>query len=166
MLRRTALCSMLLMVVSTAWATQSVQVSLKDKLVGTWALVSFAQEMWDGEIRDAFGRDPRGLMTFDRNGTMTHVILGADRSKFASYDRLTGSAQENQAVVRSTQAFFGRYSVNESDNTVIFHVERSSYPNWDGTDQSSIMEIEGDELRQIKTRGSSSVGHSVWRRVQ
>ena len=104
-------------------------------------------------------------MTFDRNGNVTCLIIGTGRRKFVLGDRLAGTPEENKAAVQSTQAFYGTYSVNEDNRTVVFHVERSSFPNWDGTSQVSGMTINGDTLDQTKAGPRASLGYAVWERV-
>jgi hypothetical protein len=140
--------------------------SLQEQLVGTWILDDLQSVTWDGDDRNPFGSAPKGRMILDRTGHVICLIIGGDRPKFLLGDRLTGTAQENQAAVQSTQAFFGTYSVNEQDKTVVFHVERSSFPNWDATDQASTMTIDGDELRQVKSGPHDSRGYATWKRVQ
>jgi len=140
--------------------------ALRDKLIGTWMLDSLHAVTWDEEDRNPFGPAPKGRMVLDDNGRVTSVIIGGERMPFLSGDRLTGTAAENQSAVQSTQALFGTYSVNTKDNVVIFHVERSLFPNWDGSDQSLTVTLNGDELQQVKAGPHSSTGYAVWKRVK
>jgi len=140
--------------------------TLQDKLAGTWMLDNLQAVTWDEEDRNPFGSAPKGRMILDQNGQVTCVIIGSEHVPFLSADRLTGTAAENQSAVQSTQAFFGTYSVNEKDNLVVFHVERSLFPNWDETDQSLTVTLSGDELHQIKAGPHASTGYAVWKRVK
>jgi hypothetical protein len=137
---------------------------LQDRLVGTWVLDTVQAVTWNEDDRNPFGSAPKGRMILDQSGHVTCVIIGGERAHFASTDRLTGTAAENQSLVQSTQAFFGTYSVNEKDKTVVFHVERSFFPNWDGTDQTVTATVSGDELHQIKAGPHSSTGYATWKR--
>jgi lipocalin-like protein len=158
----------LLCLVGTASVDQALsrEQITKEQLAGTWILDDLRAVTWDEDDRNPFGSSPQGRMVLDRQGRVTFVIVGADRAKFRSADRLAGTAAENKAAVQSTQAFFGTYSVNEKDNSVVFHVERSSFPNWDGSDQTSIMKLDGDELRLTKSGPHASTGYATWKRVK
>jgi hypothetical protein len=140
--------------------------TLRNELVGTWVLADVHADTWDGDDRNPFGAHPQGRMVLDQAGHATVVVVGADRLQFRSADRLTGSADENQAAVQGSQAFYGTYTVGESDHTLVFHVERSSFPNWDGTAQESTIKIVADELTQVKPGPHSSYGVALWKRVQ
>lgn len=163
--RSSAIAAMLLSFAAMTTSHQAFGQTLKEQLVGTWTLTQLHALTWDGDDRNPFGTAPQGRIIFDRNGYVTCLIVGADRPKFALGDRLTGTPEENKAAVHATQAFYGTYSVNEDDRTVVFHVERSSFPNWDGTSQVSVMTINGDRLDQTKPGPGASWGYAVWERV-
>ena len=64
-----------------------------------------------------------------------------------SNNRTTGSPEENKAVVQGSVGYFGAYTVNE-DGTLTLHIERSSFPNWNGTDQKRIIiSLTADEMK-------------------
>jgi Lipocalin-like domain len=158
-----ALVSVLTSSVGPAYTAEQ---TLQDKLAGTWMLENLQAITWDEDDRNPFGSAPKGRMILDQNGRVTCVIIGSEHVPFLSADRLTGTAAENESALQSTQAFFGTYSVNEKDNMVVFHVERSLFPNWDGTDQSLTVTLSGDELHQIKAGPRASTGYAVWKRVK
>jgi Lipocalin-like domain len=68
------------------------------------------------------------------------------KKKFASNHRLESTSEENKFVVQGAIAYYGTYIVNETDHTLIFHIERCTFPNWDGTDQKRSVTITGDEI--------------------
>ena len=43
-------------------------------------------------------------------------------------------------------AYFGTYSVSETDKVITFHLEGSTFPNWKGADQKRFIKLSGDEL--------------------
>ena len=61
-------------------------------------------------------------------------------------------------VVQGSITYFGTYSVNEGDGTLTLHIVRSSFPNWNGTDQEKrlIGSLTADELKY--TNPAASVG--------
>lgn len=132
------------------------------ELVGTWMLVSITLEK-DGQKTDMYGPNPQGQVTFDPTGHFSEIITRSDLPKFASNDRQAGTPEENKAVVQGTIAYFGPYSVSETDKTVTIHLEGGTFPNWAGTDQKRFFTISGDELNL--TNATSSLGSGVARLI-
>jgi hypothetical protein len=117
--------------------------SLKEEIVGTWSAVSQYVDQ-DGKKLEPFG--PKGMVVYDSNGRFILVLQRASLPNFASNNRMTGTAEENKAVVQGSIAYFGRYSVNENDQKINLHYDGSTYPNWDGEDQTRLISITGDQL--------------------
>ena len=138
------------------------------ELVGTWTLVSNTLER-DGKKTDFFGANPQGRLIYDANGHVSVIITRSDLPKFASNNREAGTPEENKAVVQGSIAFFGTYSVSETDKTITIHIESCTFPNWNGTDRKSSFNISGDEL-STTVIGAPSTGtgtaHAVWKRAK
>jgi len=77
--------------------------------------------------------------TFEHNGHFVFVLTRSDLPKYASNNRLTGTAEENQAAVRGALAQFGTYTVNDADHSLMLHIVGSSYPNIVGVDRKFII---------------------------
>jgi hypothetical protein len=139
--------------------------SLKEQLVGTWTMVSNVNFRPDGSKYEALGPNPRGVFMLDANGHFAITLLGEGRRKFASNNRLESTPDENKSVVQGAIAYFGTYTVNEADHTLNFHIERCTFPNWDGTDQKRSVTLTGDEMKYTKM-GASGGGKAelVWKR--
>lgn len=133
------------------------QNTLKEQLVGTWTYVSVDIVRPDGSRMPLYGPNPQGAATFDSNGRYLLLTARAGLPKFASKDRMEGTPEENKAVVQGSIAHFGRYTVNEADKTITFHIETSTFPNWNGTEQKRPFTITGDELTW-RTPASSGGG--------
>lgn len=58
--------------------------------------------------------------------------------------------------MQGTHAYFGTYSVNEADKTLIFHVEGNTFPNQEGIDTIRLISFEGEQFRW--TTPAPSVG--------
>jgi len=71
----------------------------KEQLVGTWTLVSSTVER-DGTKVEPFGSNPIGYMIFTASGHFAWNLMRADRPKFASGNRATGTVEENKAAVQ------------------------------------------------------------------
>jgi Lipocalin-like domain len=141
--------------------------TLKDQLAGTWKLVSAYSERQDGSKRDPLGANPAGIVMFDANGRVSVQVTGSGLPTFASNNRLQGTTEENKAIVQGTLCYFGKYSVSEVDHTLNLHIESSSFPNWNETDQKRFLTLTGDEMKWTNPIASSGgTGYSVWKRAK
>ena len=122
--------------------------SLREQIVGTWTAVSQYVDQ-DGKKLEPFGPNPKGMVVYDANGRFILLLQRATLPKFASNNRMAGTAEENQAIVQGSIAYFGRYTIDESGRKMHLHYEGSTYPNWDGVDQTRLLEISGDQLTII-----------------
>lgn len=123
------------------------QKTLKEQLVGTWTYVSVDIVHPDGSRVPLYGPNPQGVASFDSNGHYLLLTARAGLPKFASNDRMDGTPEENKAVVQGSISHFGTYTVNEADKTITFHIQTSTFPNWNGVDQKRPFTITGDELK-------------------
>jgi hypothetical protein len=130
---------------------------LREQLVGTWFYQSVDIVRADGSREPLFGTNPRGMASFDATGHYILMTSRADLPRFAAKGRTNGTAEENMAVVHGSIAHFGRYTVNEAEKTITFHIETSTFPNWNGLDQTRPVTIVGDELTW-KTPASTGTG--------
>jgi hypothetical protein len=93
--------------------------------------------------------------------------MRADLAKYASNNRAQGTPAEYKATVDGSIAYFGTYSMSGTD--VNFHIEGSTFPNWNGTDQKRTnVAITGDELKWIQPTPSAGgpAVPVVWKRVK
>ena len=141
--------------------------SLGQQIVGTWVAVSQYVDQ-DGKKLEPFGSNPKGIVVYDANGRFVLVLQRSTLPKFASNNRMTGTAEENKAIVQGSLAYFGRYSVDEKERKINLHYDGSFYPNWDGDDQTRLIEISGDELKIISPVSAVGGGvvHLVLRRAK
>jgi hypothetical protein len=146
------------MLVSTA--SNAVAKTLKQQIVGTWAVVSVVNDN-KGNKTETFGPHPMGYVMFDRSGHVSLQIIKSDIPKFVSNNKNTGTDAENKAVVQGTIANFGTYKLDEKKHSASVHWIGSSYPNWVGTDQERSVAITGDQMTWIDPAtpfgGSSAV---------
>jgi hypothetical protein len=141
------------------------QKSLKEQLVGGWALVSVTSEQ-DGKKVEPYGPAPRGYMTIGTNGRFSIQTFRPGTPKFASNDRTKGNAEENKAVVQNSVSYFGTYEIDEEKRIMNIHIEQSTFPNYDGEYQKRFLDLTGDELKF--TNPSSTTGGTlvvIWKRA-
>jgi len=150
-----------------AGSAASQQRSLKDQLVGSWTSVAIVTDTGGNKV-EPFGPNPRGLLILDSGGRYVVVNLRPNLPKFASNNRMTGTPDENKAIVTGSLAHFGTYTVNEADKTLIFRIEGSTYPSWDGTEQKRVFTLTGDELKYTVPTVTIGAGTStvVWKRAK
>jgi hypothetical protein len=148
-------------------ATLSHAASLKEEIVGTWVAVSQYVDQ-DGKRLEPFGSNPKGMVVYDGAGRFILVLQKGTLPKFASNNRMSGSPEENKAIVQGSIAYFGRYTVDEESGKLQLHYDGSTFPNWDGEDQTRFIKIDGDQLNM--TSPVSAVGggvvHLVLRRAK
>jgi hypothetical protein len=147
-------------------AAVSQQKTLSEQLIGTWKIVSVRNTRPDGNVIQLFGPNPRGIAVFDAHGNAVIVLMRSDRPRFAANNRDLGTPEENRATVQGTHAYFGTYSVNEADKTLIFHVEGNTVPNQEGIGTIRLISFEGEQFRW--TTPAPSVGgrsEAVWERA-
>ena len=58
---------------------------------------------------------------YDANGHISVIITRSDLPKFAANNREAGSPEENKAIVHGSLAYFGTYSVSETDSVISYH---------------------------------------------
>jgi len=157
-------------IASPAFAQQPTK-PLREQLVGTWDLVSTYAVRQDGSrLDDPFGPNPSGRYMLDATGRFSYMIYGSGRLKFASNNRREGTPEENKTTVQGVIAFYGTYTVDESARTVTWHVERCTFPNWEGSDRKTIVTLNGDDLSYTADPISSAAGpyvpHVKWKRAK
>ncbi len=142
--------------------------SLKRRLVGTWSLVSARNQSANGAHSSGFGGSEKGLLILDASGHVSLMILGGARRRFAGGDRLRGTAEENQAAVAGTLAYFGTWTVDSKTRVLTFKITASSFANFDGSTQlRPIVSLTDQEMHwHNPTPTSGASAEIVWRRAR
>lgn len=137
-----------------------------EELYGTWKLVSWKRRLVDtGETVEAFGKVPRGLLHYGRDG---HVFWVMTKENRAMPRELTQLNDAKRARLYDTMvAYAGTFSFD--GNAATHRVEISWNETWTGTVQVRHLRFEGNRLIMatdpqpgIDGRRSSSV--FVWER--
>jgi Lipocalin-like domain len=97
------------------------------------------------------------------------VVMAAHRVPYADADPLGGTPEEQAAAIASYLSYTGPYEVLRDQDTVIHHIEISSYPNWIGNAQVRFARLEGDLLmlstKPMTFQGVERRAELVWERV-
>ena len=153
----------------TLFAGEAAAQSLKEQIVGTWEFVVAEVTAPDGKKSFPFGETPKGILMFTPDGRFAQIHVASDVPKFASGNRLTGTAEEYAAINRRSLSLFGSYTVDEEKKTVTFKIVSSTFPNWEGEAQTrSIDKLTADEFVNTNPnvaggRGSAS---NLYKRVK
>jgi hypothetical protein len=129
----------------------------KEQLVGSWILVSLTAG--DGAKQTMpYGPNPKGTMMVDANGRFSITVVRSDLPRFASDNRMTGTPEENTAIVQGCISYFGTYSIDEATHVITVNVEGSTFPNFDGGTQTRILSFSGDEVTYLNPTPSMGGG--------
>jgi hypothetical protein len=140
--------------------------SFKEQLVGTWTLLSWEQKKKDGTKVQRYGTSPKGIAFFDAGGRYIITVMRSDRAPYSSNALWQGTPEENKETADGTITYFGTYSINEADSSIAIHVEGSSFPNWNGTDQKRFVAIAGDQLILTLRPPAGDVVDVIWKRAK
>jgi len=140
---------------------QNAVPTLREQLVGTWSVVSQFTDK-DGQRMETFGAHPKGMVVYDVSGRFVGLVESGELPRFLSGNRMTGSIEENQAIVQGSIAYFGHYTVDEKAGKVTLRFEGCTYPNWEGQDQTRTLSFAGNALDMtIPNNSLGGVGHIV-----
>ena len=98
-----------------------------------------------------------------RAGRYIITVMRSDRAKYASNALWQGTPEENKETADGTITYFGTYSISEADSSIAIHVEGSSFPNWNGTDQKRFVAIAGDQLTLTVRPPAGDVVDVIWK---
>lgn len=145
---------------------QQKAADLRQQMVGTWLL----SEQWveqDGKRIQRFGANPKGIAMYDGSGRFSTILLRTDLPKFASNNAMTGTAEENRAIVQGSNATYGTWSINESDGSLISRIDGSTFPGWDGQNQKRTLSIVGDEMKMcVPGAQIGGTACATWKRAK
>jgi hypothetical protein len=134
------------------------QKSIKDQIVGIWTLLLSDNIKDDGTHVPGYGPNPEGTVIFTPNGHYSLQVMRHGRPAFASKDRMAGTADENKAAVQGMISHFGTYAIDEAGKSITFHIEASSFPNWNGTEQKRPVTAITDDVLTWNTPAPSAAG--------
>ena len=106
--QKTRLVALMLSCWSAAILCQAAQAQTAQDMVGSWALVANVNIREDGTRVDVYGTNPKGIQIFESGGRFALVTTRPDLPRFASNNRMTGTAEENAAIVRGSNASLAR----------------------------------------------------------
>ena len=133
-------------------------------LVGSWKLTSIYDQFTDGRKRETWGSNPHGMLQFTSNGIVSVQITGGDRGP------QQGSVPTDPVGPLNT--YYGTYTVDAASASVEFHVQRSSWPQWNGaTLKRSVEQLSATTLRVVTAPNNDPkegpfIVHLEWERIK
>lgn len=149
-------------------AATAQQQTLKEQIVGVWTLVSWVQTRSDGTKNYRFGNNPQGVNMFSPNGRFSIIIVQADLPKISWNDPMKPTADEAQAIVRGSIAYYGTYSIDEATKTLNLQLDGTTLTNQLGIPQKrNIDSISADEMRYSNSSVVGGLGRIelAWKRA-
>jgi len=136
---------------------------------GTWKLVSVENIYANGNKVYPYGNQPKGLLMFDTVGNYALQIFKAFRITVVSGDKNNCTPDENAALVQGSNSHFGKYSVDEANQTIAFNIEYASFPNWNSNNQKRSYSITDGKFKYVVTQatqgGESVVAEVTWKKI-
>ena len=136
------------------------------QIVGIWRLVSDVNKAPDGTTKSLFTANPKGEFIFTSTGHYMSVNTRPDIPKFASGNRMQGTAEENKAVVQGTIAHYGTYTVSPDGKVLTLKVEAGTWPSWIGTEQKRDLTLKGDEMKYSLAASIGGTSELIYKRVK
>jgi hypothetical protein len=140
---------------------------LRDRLIGTWRLVSAEREEIPSGTKTAFlGENPTGFLHYTPEGRMLALITRAGRKAPAGR---VANAAEAEALIRSMISYGGRYEC--AGDQVIHHCDISWNESFTGSVQKRSVTFEGGLLvlspppSPDPTDGTMSVRRLTWKKL-
>ena len=148
------------------------QRSLKTSLVGTWELFFREDRTETGAVHSdpSLGVDPQGLLVYDSGGHFSAQFMRRDRTLGSGVSlEQPRTGQNNSRAVGGYDAYFGRYSVDETTGEVTQTLDGALAVENVGIVVTRRMVVSGDELTlRLPTTavdGTPVVRTLRWKRV-
>jgi hypothetical protein len=114
-----------------------------EELAGTYRLISSTRKILEtGEVLNTWGKNPKGFITYGKDGRMLVLIVSDDRPKPESVEKMTD--QQRIDLFRSMTAYGGTYIFD--GRRVEHHIDISWNEVWTGTTVVREITKEGDKL--------------------
>lgn len=141
-------------------------------IIGTWRMAGVETRVVDGGGPATFprGKKPTGYIIYDTQGRMYVQIMNSDETRPPRKGEVPMPEREQAQAYATYTAYFGRYTINEEDQSVTHHVEGSVNPRNIGNAMHRFVEVSHDRL-SLNTfakgnDGKERVTLRMWERVR
>ena len=158
------------MLLTVAVATlPRLAIAADEELAGTYKLISSTRKILDtGEVSNTWGKNPKGFITYGKDGRMLVLIVSDDRPKPESVEKMND--QQRIDLCRSMTAYGGTYTFD--GKRVQHHIDISGNEVWTGTTVVREITKDGDKLvysspaAPFASDGKMSEVILVWEKVK
>jgi hypothetical protein len=141
-------------------------------IVGTWRMVGSQTQAVDGAgpVTYPRGAKPSGYIIYDPDGMMYVQIMNSQetRPSQAGPDQL--SVEDQAKAFSSYTAYFGPYTIDETDGSVVHHVVGNTNPRSVGNAQKRYLVLTADRLElntfEKSADGVEQITRRMWERVK
>jgi hypothetical protein len=142
---------------------------IRDRIVGTWKLVSAEYTMKDGSKRPYGDLGPRGkgFLIYAADGYMCADLVNPDRLKWA--DVVHPKMEERLSLANRSFAYCGRYEIDATKKQIVHLPKVASRPDYVDSRQVRPYKFEGGGLvlSDVETEESGVVRWKiVWEKVR
>jgi hypothetical protein len=136
----------LLIIMCGQFVSAQSESEIRDRIVGTWKLVSTELIMEDGSTRPfpQIGANGKGFLMYARDGYMCADLVNPDRPKWVDNNHPT--TDEKAAAGEGTFAYCGRYEIDVKQNRIIHLPEVATDPGYVGSRQIRPYKFENGRL--------------------
>jgi hypothetical protein len=166
---RVHLCSKLAIAAAACLLVSSAALAEEQELAGNYQLISATRKILDtGQIEDTFGKKPKGLAMYGKDGHFIILITYDRRPKPESIEKMTD--QQRADLHRMMTAYGGTYTFDGSK--VVHHLDLSWNEVWAGTTNIRDVERDGDRIiyttrpAPFASDGKMSVVTLVWKKLK
>lgn len=131
--------------------------NLKDKLTGAWSLEAGSETSQDGKKVMPWSA---GSLILVSSGEFSFFVVGKERPKGGGDPRVP---------VGPLVGYYGTYTVNEADNTLMYKIEHATNSSFDGGTRSLKISFKGDTMTtttDVKTPKGTITAANTWKRAK
>lgn len=142
-----------------------------EMIVGTWRMVGAQRQAVDGsgEITYPRGVRPSGYIIYDEDGMMYVQIMNSDEVRPPKTGPRQLSPEDQTQAFSSYTAYFGTYTIDEEEGSVIHDPQANTNPRLVGDARKRFLEITPDtlELNTFNTGddGVERITRRMWERA-
>lgn len=141
--------------------------TIAERILGAWSLVSFESTLPDGRVVSAMGRDAGGSIFYTPDRHVSAILSRGDRVR-AEPEKLYHKLDDADvaALARGFMAYSGPYELDEANAVLTHHFDLCIDPALIGTVQHRYVRFEGD-MMELSARDNAGIAYParlLWKR--
>lgn len=144
--------------------------TIREKLIGAWTLVTFESTLPDGRVISTMGRNAQGSIVYSEDGVVSVNLARGDRPTDRDGARFHALGDEVVGpIARGYMAYAGPFEVYEDRAVARHHFDMCLDPALIGTLQERHIAFPGEDLLELSVKGAPGVENPsrlLWRRVR